>query len=59
MARWKTVFDCTGCKHYKTPSGACDKICCYATDTGKCRIVNGKSVPAEKCFTKKVFFEEK
>ena len=59
MARWKTVYDCTGCKHYRTANGGKDKFCHYALDTDKCRVVNRKSVPAEKCFTKKIFFEEK
>ena len=59
MEKWKTVFNCEGCEHYKSPNGGCDKFCHYALDTGECRVVNKKIVPAEKCFTKKIFFEGK
>lgn len=59
MARWKTVFVCEGCKHYRSANGGCEKFCHYALDTDRCRIIDGKIVPAEKCFKKKVFFEGK
>ena len=59
MARWKTVYDCEGCKHFKTPNGGRESFCHYATDTGACRVINRKVVPAEKCFVKKIFFQEK
>lgn len=59
MARWKTVFECEDCKYYKTSNGGKEKFCHYALDTGLCRVMNNKSVPAEKCYKNKVFFEEK
>ena len=59
MAKWKTVHDCTGCKYYRTANGGCEGFCHYALETGKCRVIDRKSVPAEKCFKKKVFFEGK
>lgn len=53
------VFDCTGCKYYRSANGDKMRYCHYATDNNRCRVINKKSVPAEKCFKKKVFFEEK
>ena len=57
--KWKTLFNCDGCKHYRVANSGCDRFCHYATDTGRCRVVNGMSVPAEKCFKDRVFFEAK
>ena len=59
MARWKAVFECEGCEHYRMAYHDKEKFCHYAMDTGRCRVIDGKVVPAEKCFKKKVFFEGK
>ena len=60
MAKWQTVFDCKGCKYYRGANGGRgERFCNYAVDEGKCRVINGKVVPAEKCFKDKIFFERK
>lgn len=53
-----TVFDCTGCKYYRHNRNDSGRFCHYALDEGKCRVIKGQIVPAEKCFTKKIFFAE-
>ena len=59
MPRYKTVNVCTGCKYYGGANGNSEKFCHYCCDTGKCRIIDGKIVPAGKCYEKKIFFEAK
>ena len=59
MEGYKTVYNCTGCKHYRNVRVRGEKFCNYALDEGKCRVINRKIVPAEKCFKDKIFFEGK
>lgn len=53
-------FNCKGCKYFRASNGEKSnsfKYCQYAADTKRCRIIDGKIIPASVCFNEKVFFE--